>query len=125
MKTYDAAIVGAGVVGAACAAALAREGLSVAVIDAGGIATGTTAAGMGHIVVMDDSPAQFALTKYSQQLWHELAKELPTACEYEHCGTVWVAADGEEMNEVSRKHDLYTSNGLDTHVLDKKALREA
>ena len=34
---------------------------------------GATAAGMGHIVVMDDSEAQFALTRYSQTLWDELS----------------------------------------------------
>ena len=125
MKTYDAAIIGAGIVGAACAAALSREGLRVVVIDAHGIATGTTAAGMGHIVVMDDCPAQLALTKYSQQLWHELAEEMLRSCEYEHCGTIWVAADDGEMDEVRRKHKLYASNGLTTQILDPKARRDA
>ena len=33
MNTFDVAIVGAGIVGAACAAALAREGLKVVIID--------------------------------------------------------------------------------------------
>jgi len=65
---HDVAIVGAGIVGAACADELARRGLSVVVIDGDIIGSGATAAGMGHIVVMDDSEAQFALTRYSQQL---------------------------------------------------------
>jgi glycine/D-amino acid oxidase-like deaminating enzyme len=125
MKTYDAAIIGAGIVGAACAAALAREGLSIILIDANGVAGGTTAAGMGHIVVMDDSPAQFALTKYSQQLWKKLSDELPRSCEYLHCGTIWIAADEEEMQEVRRKEGLYSSNGLQTTILDAKALNAA
>jgi glycine/D-amino acid oxidase-like deaminating enzyme len=123
--TFDVAIVGAGIVGAACAAALTREGVSVVVIDAGGVATGSTAAGMGHIVVMDDSEAQFALTQYSQQLWKKLADEMPTSCEFEHCGTIWVAADGEEMGEVRRKHELYNTRGIATEILDEKGLREA
>src|SRR5215510_16541218 len=106
MKGFDIAIVGAGIVGAACAAALAREDLSVVVIETKDIATGTTAAGMGHIVVMDDSEAQFSLTLYSQKLWNELAEELPQKCEFEHCGTIWVAADEEEMNEVRRKKEF-------------------
>lgn len=123
--TFDVAIVGAGIVGAACAAALAREGLSVIVIDAGGIATGTTAAGMGHIVAMDDSKAQFALTLYSQQLWKNIADEMPASCEFEHCGTIWVAADEEEMDEVRRKHEFYEKHGIATEILDEKRLREA
>ena len=125
MEAFDVAIVGAGIVGAACAAALSREGLSVAIIDQSGPATGTTAAGMGHIVVMDDSDAQFALTKYSQDLWRELEKELPVKCEYEHCGTIWVAADDEEMREVRHKHDFYGARGVETEILDQRSLRDA
>ena len=59
---------------------------------------------MGHIVVMDDSEAQFALTRYSQKLWQQLRPELPEDVEYEQRGTIWVAADEEEMAEVRRKH---------------------
>lgn len=125
MKTFDVAIVGAGIVGAACAAALSSEGLSVAIIDKDGPATGTTAAGMGHIVVMDDSDAQFELTKYSQTLWKQLAKELPRACEFENCGTIWVAADEEEMQEVRRKQERYADGGIETQILDQKSLRDA
>jgi glycine/D-amino acid oxidase-like deaminating enzyme len=125
METFDVAIVGAGIVGAACAAALSREGLSVAIIDKNGPATGTTAAGMGHIVVMDDSDAQFALTKYSQDLWKKLADELPANCEYEHCGTIWVATDEEEMHEVRRKHDYYESRAVESEILDQRSLHDA
>ncbi len=123
--TFDAAIIGAGIVGAACAASLSLEGLSVALIDESGVATGTTAAGMGHIVVMDDSDAQFALTDHSQRLWNELAKELPEAAEYEHCGTIWVAADKEEMDEVRRRQKFYADRGIPSETLDERALREA
>ena len=67
---------------------------------------GATAAGMGHIVVMDDSEAQFALTRYSQLLWSEIAPSLPTNAEYETPGTLWLAADDEEMAEAERKQTV-------------------
>ncbi|HEX3132991.1 MAG TPA: FAD-dependent oxidoreductase, partial [Planctomycetota bacterium] len=69
--TPDVLIVGAGIVGAACAAACVRVGMTVQVV-ARGICDGATAAGMGHLVVMDDSPAQFALTRSGVLLWREL-----------------------------------------------------
>jgi glycine/D-amino acid oxidase-like deaminating enzyme len=119
---YDVVIVGAGIVGAACADELARRGLRVAVADADVVGSGATAAGMGHIVVMDDSDAQFALTRFSQQLWQELRPELPDDVEYEQCGTIWVAADEEEMIEVRRKRDYYGERGVPTQVLDAQAL---
>ncbi len=123
--TFDIAIIGAGIIGAACAYRLASEGLSVAIIEANGIASGTTAAAMGHIVVMDDNEAEFALTNYSQKLWNELAEKLPKSAEYEHCGTIWIASDDEEMQEVRRKRDFYEKRGVKSEVLDEKSLREA
>ena len=122
---FDLAIVGGGIVGAACAWEAARAGLRVVVIESGVIGGGATAAGMGHIVVMDDSEAQFALTRYSQQLWQEIAPDLPPDVEYEECGTIWVAADEEEMAEVRRKVQFYQTRGVAVEILDAKALAEA
>ena len=120
----EVVIVGAGIVGAACADEFARRGMRVAVVDRDVIGSGATAAGMGHIVVMDDSEAQFALTRYSQQLWQRLRAELPDDVEYEQCGTIWVAADEEEMVEVRRKHAFYGERGVPTEVLDANTLKE-
>ncbi len=119
---FDLAIIGAGIVGAACAAEGVREGLSVVIIESRMIAGGATAAGMGHIVVMDDSEAQFALTRYSQELWNELAPELPRDCEFERCGTIWVAADEEEMAAVRSKGDFYEARGVTVVILDEREL---
>ena len=120
---YDGAIVGAGIVGAACADEFARRGMHVVVVDRDFVGSGATAAGMGHIVVMDDSEAQFALTRYSQQLWQELRRELPDDVEYEQSGTVWVAADEEELMQVRRKRDYYGNWGVPTEVLDSGRLK--
>jgi glycine/D-amino acid oxidase-like deaminating enzyme len=123
--TYDVVIVGAGIVGAACADAFAGRGLRVAVVDRDVVGSGATAAGMGHIVVMDDSDAQFALTSYSQQLWQQLRPELPDDVEYEQAGTIWVAADEEEMTEVLRKREYYQRRGVAVEVMDARQLKEA
>jgi glycine/D-amino acid oxidase-like deaminating enzyme len=121
----DILIVGAGIVGASCAAECARAGLKVVVLDRGPIGGGTTAAGMGHLVVMDDSSAQFALTAYSRRLWHQLAPQLPAEVEYDPCGTMWVAADEQEMAEVRRKEAFYRERGVKVEVLDGLALEQA
>lgn len=93
----DVVILGAGVVGSACAEALAREGRRVTVVEPHGISAGVTGAAMGHIVVLDDCPAQFALTRYSRDLRNELAAELPPQAEFERCGTLWPAATEQEL----------------------------
>jgi len=122
---YDIVIVGAGIVGAACAAECARGRLKTLVLDRGPIGGGTTAAGMGHLVVMDDSEAQFALTAYSSALWRQMRPELPPEVEYDPCGTLWLAADDEEMAEVQRKKKYYTNRGVEAEVLDAAAVRQA
>jgi D-hydroxyproline dehydrogenase subunit beta len=121
----DAIVVGAGIVGAACAFELAKEGMRVAVVANGPVGSGATGASMGHIVVMDNSEAQFALTRYSQILWEELFPELPPDVEYERCGTIWVAADDEEMAEVRRKYGYYQARAVDVEILDSQLLHHA
>jgi glycine/D-amino acid oxidase-like deaminating enzyme len=125
MSQSDVVIVGAGIVGAACADALSREGLRVTIVESSGVGAGTTAAGMGHLVVMDDSEGQFALTRYSVELWSQLAREMPADIEMDPCGTLWVAADDEEMNEVRRKHAFYFARGVATEILDVNRVVEA
>ena len=118
----DLLVVGAGVVGAACAMYAAESGLRVVVLERDLPAGGVTSAGMGHIVAMDDSPAQLALTAYSRGLLAGLAAELPPSVEYDRCGTIWVAATGEELEGARGKCALYHAHGLDAELLDARAL---
>jgi glycine/D-amino acid oxidase-like deaminating enzyme len=77
---------------------------------------------MGHIVVMDDSEAQFALTRRSQQLWHNVSARLPASAEYETRGTIWVAADEEELVEAARKHAYLEERGVPSQLLSRNEL---
>ena len=88
MPAPDVLVVGAGIVGAACAEALTAAGLSVEILESRFAGGGATAAAMGHLVVMDDSEAQFALTALSRRLWAEIAPEIPRDCEDEETGVV-------------------------------------
>jgi len=120
----DAIVVGAGIVGAACARALAREGMRVTVLDAAFAGGGTTAAGMGHIVVMDDSPEQLALTALSVELWRELRPALADEVEFDPCGTIWVAEDAAQMDAVREKELVYREHGIRCEVLAPARLAE-
>jgi glycine/D-amino acid oxidase-like deaminating enzyme len=121
----DAVVVGAGIVGAACAEALSADGMRVTVLDAAFPGGGTTAAGMGHLVAMDDSEAQLALTGWSNRLWKERADSLPAACEMDACGTLWVAEDRAQMEEVERKRENYERHGIAAERLGPAELPRA
>src|SRR5450432_2160969 len=99
--------------------------MRVALVEPSILGGGATAAGMGHLAVMDDSEAQFALTRYSQLLWKDLAGRLPDSAEYLPCGAIWVAADEEEMAEVYRKQRFYNDRGAPVEILDAQSLAEA
>ena len=89
MRKPDVIVIGAGIVGAACAHALANAGQSVLVLDAR--LGGATNAGMGHLVVMDDNPAERALSQASLAQWHawapRMAAEAPGTA-FNTCGTL-------------------------------------
>ncbi|WP_144141200.1 NAD(P)/FAD-dependent oxidoreductase [Paraburkholderia sp. BCC1884] len=123
--TADVLVVGAGIVGAACAAELATHGMQVEVLDARGIGGGATAAGMGHIVVMNDSPAEFALSRYSRDLWLQLAPQLRSREAFARCGTLWVAADDEEWQAARAMQASFETQGVAAQLLDATALRAA
>ncbi|QSQ25009.1 FAD-binding oxidoreductase [Pyxidicoccus parkwayensis] len=125
MSSFDCVIVGGGIVGAALADVLSAEGMSVALVEARSIGAGTTACGMGHLVAMDDNAAELALTAWSVALWRELRDELPIAVEYDACGTLWLAADDEELAAIAAKVASYRGVGVRAEVLDAAALREA
>ncbi|WP_406399039.1 FAD-binding oxidoreductase [Streptomyces sp. NBC_00879] len=94
-NTSDVIVVGAGVIGAACAYYAARAGLSVTVIDRGPVAGGTTGAGEGNLLVSDKEPGpELELALLSTGLWQELAELLPPQIEYEPKGGL-VVASGE------------------------------
>src|SRR6201984_1262557 len=116
----DVLVIGAGIVGAACAHELAAAGLSVGIIEKNEPAFGATVAGMGHILVLDDSEAQIKLTAYSRHLWHSLAASDRT--EFRTTGTLWVAANDEEMRAIELRRYFYRKYSVDAEVMGRDQL---
>ncbi|HYY17728.1 MAG TPA: FAD-dependent oxidoreductase, partial [Streptosporangiaceae bacterium] len=83
----DAVVIGAGMVGAATAAALAATGRRVLVVDRSGPLGGTTAAGEGNILVSDKLPGpELTLALRSVALWREFAAEVAGTAEGDEGG---------------------------------------
>ncbi len=75
--TSDVIIVGAGIIGAACARALASAGVGVTVIDRGTTAGGTSSACEGNLLVSDKGPGhELVLAQYAASLWRSTVTEL-------------------------------------------------
>lgn len=118
-------VVGAGIVGAACAREFARQGLRVAVVEPGAVGGGASAAAMGHLLVVDAADggpdAEFQLSRRSLQLWRDWLAERPAnpaLAEHSPCGTLWLAADAEELELARRKQRWYADQGIEAALLD-------
>jgi glycine/D-amino acid oxidase-like deaminating enzyme len=125
-RAAEVIVVGGGIVGAAVAAELADAGARVELLEAAPrLAGGATAAGMGHIIVLDDSPAELELTEMSQRLWDALGPRLPASVQRDACGALWVAGNAVELEGVHAKSELLLRRGLPAQILDEIALYEA
>ena len=93
----DVLVIGAGIVGAACAYYCTAAGLRVVVVERGAVGGGTTSACEGNILVSDKEPGpELDLALLSSRLWQEIAEDLGrTAIEYEAKGGVVVAGSRE------------------------------
>lgn len=115
-------IVGAGMVGAACAYYCARAGCDVTVVERGSVAGGTTGAGEGNILVSDKEPGpEFDLALYSAGRWLELADEAGSSFEYETKGGLVVAADSRELAALHGLAADQRAGGVVTEFVDDLA----
>ncbi len=122
MSGYDLIVAGAGIVGAACADEAAAAGLRVAIVEPGPIGGGATACAMGHLVAMDDDPAELALARLSLARWEAFA-DLPEA-EFSRCGTLWVAENAAQAAGIAARVARIDASGGEAYALDARQLRE-
>jgi D-hydroxyproline dehydrogenase subunit beta len=118
----DVLIVGGGIVGVACAYYCTRAGLSVELIEQSFVGAGATSAGMGHLVVLDDSEAEFDLCRYSLDLWKELPEQLMRSAEWDPCGTIWVAEDEAQLSIAEAKQAYYLNRDVDARLIRSEEL---
>ncbi len=124
MKHPDAIVIGAGVVGAACALKLSASGLRVLVIDRGPISGGTTGAGEGNILVSDKEPGpELTLAMRSRDAWFEISDEIGGGFELEDKGGIVVARSEIGVGELRKLAQLQSKAGVDAREVDAKELR--
>ncbi|MER6103141.1 FAD-binding oxidoreductase [Streptomyces sp. NPDC001832] len=124
-QPLDVVIVGAGVVGAACAYYASRSGLSVAVVDRGPVAGGTTGAGEGNLLVSDKVPGpELELALLSASLWRRLSEELPADIEYELKGGLVVAASEDSLAMLSTTAAGQRGAGVEAYHVTSDRLRD-
>ncbi|PFG30019.1 NAD(P)/FAD-dependent oxidoreductase [Paramicrobacterium agarici] len=123
--TYDVAVIGAGIVGAAIARTLSRDGVRVVVLERSAAASGTSGQGEGNLLVSDKAPGrELELALHANRRWAELADELADELgpdfpdiEFERKGGLVVAtteAGAEPLKNFARSQ---ATAGVDAQII--------
>ncbi|MFD8590015.1 NAD(P)/FAD-dependent oxidoreductase [Streptomyces sp. NPDC059637] len=119
--TSKVVVVGAGVVGAACAFHAASAGMDVTVVDRGPVGAGTTSRGEGNILLSDKEPGpELDLARLSRTLWDEAGEELgPDSFELESKGGLVVASGPEGLAALREFAARQEAAGVRTEPVDR------
>lgn len=125
MVLPDVVIIGAGVIGAACAFYAAHAGLSVTVLERGRVAGGATAVGQGALLASDKAPGPaLDLALASLRSWDDLGAELGNArLTLTRRGGIAVATEPGEMAALNALAIRQRAAGLEAVELPGGQLR--
>lgn len=126
MKNPDVIVIGAGLVGACSALSLVNAGLRVLVIDRGPVASGTTGAGEGNILVSDKEPSpELTLALRSRDAWFEFNTDVGGGFELEAKGGVVVSRSAVGISNLKKLSAIQAAHGIEVVELDAKGVKEA
>jgi glycine/D-amino acid oxidase-like deaminating enzyme len=124
MKNPDAIVIGAGLVGACSALSLVNAGLRVLVLDRGPVASGTTGAGEGNILVSDKEPsAELTLALRSRDAWFEINTDIGGGFELEDKGGVVVSRSEKGISDLKKLSAIQAQHGIEVVELDAKGIK--
>lgn len=128
----DVVVIGAGIIGAACAEALSAAGLRVLVLDRGAPAGGTTSGGEGNVLLSDKAPGpELDLALASRRRWPELLESLRGELgddlgrvEWESKGGLVVATDEDAVGPLRILAEAQRAAGVEAVDVAPAAARE-
>jgi glycine/D-amino acid oxidase-like deaminating enzyme len=113
----DVAIIGAGIVGSACAYYLSQAGLKVHLLDRGPLGAGASKAGMLHVVTWEEPEIHLKLAARSKQLYAELSQQLPRDINYRPTGSIAIVEKPENLDGFTRTVDHLHTLGVKADLL--------
>jgi len=115
----DVVVVGGGVVGAACADALARRGASVTLVERDGLAAGASGRNMGLWLPTEDRATQ-ELARRSRRAYLELADDTPVPFRFDPAprGYLLLAVEPEDVARGAEVADAIAAGGVVVEPLE-------
>lgn len=122
----EVVVIGGGVIGAACAHALAEAGLPTVLVEAGELGSGASGACEGNVLVSDKpSGPEFELARRSVELFSDLEERLEADVQREEKGSLLVAPSADAAELLAVEAAWMEEAGLRVERLDSAAVMEA
>ncbi len=115
----DVVVIGAGIIGTACAYFLRRKGLQVLLCEKGRVAGEQSSRNWGWVRQQGRDAAELPIMMESNRIWRGLAKETGEAdLGFTQCGCVYLAENDAQMARYAEWHELAKQHQLDTKILN-------
>ena len=120
----DIVVIGGGIMGAAIAYYGSKAGLEITVLEKSELASGTSSKCDGNILAIDKDPGfDSQMSLKSQELVHQLDKDLELSFEYRNPGSILVCENDAEMEAANQWVSKQVEAGLSFKMLDRQDLR--
>jgi glycine/D-amino acid oxidase-like deaminating enzyme len=123
--SFDVAVVGAGIVGAATASELARRGVKVALLDRGEVSSGTTGLGEGNVLASDkDAGPELDLTLLGLAMYDELEDRFGALARIRRKGALIVHPSAGTWEEEPARVERLRACGVEATLLTEAEARD-
>lgn len=123
-QCVDVIIIGGGVIGTAIAYYLVKEGVEVTLIEKEDIASGTSGACDGNLMLLSKSPGpHFNLARESLKLFPSLVKNLDHNVQYRKNGSLIILETKEQWDLSQKNIKKQQEAGLNVRLMDNKQTR--
>ncbi|MFN2484257.1 MAG: NAD(P)/FAD-dependent oxidoreductase [Candidatus Limnocylindria bacterium] len=121
----DVVVIGAGIIGASVTRELALRGVKVLLVDAAGVARGTTGLGEGNVILADKAPGpELDLAILGQAIYDELAVRYGDAIGLRRKGCLVLHGTEDQLAAGARHAAEMRARGVEADVVGREKLRE-
>lgn len=116
-QSADAVVIGGGIVGVCAAYYMARQGLSVALVEKGRIGAEQSSRNWGWCRQQNRDERELPLATKSLELWEEITADLGEDLGFRRCGLLYLSDNQAELDGWAKWRDFAITQGVTTHML--------
>lgn len=116
-ESADAVVIGGGIIGVCAAYYMARQGMSVAVVEKGRIGAEQSSRNWGWCRQQNRDARELPLSTKSLALWEEITADLDEDLGFRRCGLLYLSDNQAELDGWAKWRDFAITQGVTTHML--------